>query len=232
MAEQIARLVVAFIVLLLAFRLLERLRPTDRRLALLRAGFMTDLAWFAFTPLVTKAATRFGLLLAIVPVALLLHGAAANRELLLEGYGPAARLPLWAQALLILLISDFFGYWMHRLFHGRRLWDFHAVHHSSVDLDWLSAVRVHPVNDLLMKLATALPLVLLGFSPIAVASINPLLTLLAIVVHANLDWDWGPLRLWVASPVFHRWHHSDEPEARDKNFAGLFPFWDAAFGTL
>jgi sterol desaturase/sphingolipid hydroxylase (fatty acid hydroxylase superfamily) len=32
-------------------------------------------------------------------------------------------------------------------------------------------------------------------------------------------------------PRFHRWHHTDESEARDKNFAGLLPLWDILFGT-
>jgi sterol desaturase/sphingolipid hydroxylase (fatty acid hydroxylase superfamily) len=35
----------------------------------------------------------------------------------------------------------------------------------------------------------------------------------------------------IATPVFHRWHHSRQAEAMDKNFAGLFPIWDILFGT-
>jgi sterol desaturase/sphingolipid hydroxylase (fatty acid hydroxylase superfamily) len=82
-----------------------------------------------------------------------------------------------------------------------------------------------------MRIAAAVPLLLLGFSPLALAGITPVLTVLAIVVHANVDWDWGPLRSVIASPRFHRWHHTDETEARDKNFAGFFPVWDILFGT-
>jgi len=33
----------------------------------------------------------------------------------------------------------------------------------------------------------------------------------------------SPLRALVVSPRFHRWHHTDEANARDKNFAGLLP---------
>ena len=120
---------------------------------------------------------------------------------------------------------------MHRAFHGARLWRFHAVHHSSVDLDWLSAVRLHPVNDAVMRLAGEVPLLVLGLAPLAIAGIAPVLTVMAILVHANLDWDWGPLRALLASPRFHRWHHTDEANARDKNFAGLLPIWDILFGT-
>jgi hypothetical protein len=30
----------------------------------------------------------------------------------------------------------------------------------------------------------------------------------------------------IASPSFHRWHHSADADARDKNFSALFPFYD------
>ena len=63
----------------------------------------------------------------------------------------------------ILLIGDFIGYWTHRLFHGRVLWRFHAVHHRSTQVDWLSAVRLHPVNDAGAKVAQSLPLLFMGF---------------------------------------------------------------------
>jgi sterol desaturase/sphingolipid hydroxylase (fatty acid hydroxylase superfamily) len=226
----IVGVLVGFAVLFVAFRLLDFLRPPERRLPVRRRGFATDLAWFAFTPLVTRSVTRFGVGLALLPAAILIYGR-FDPDLIQKGYGPAAQLPLWLQAFLILFIGDFFGYWMHRFFHGRRLWAFHAVHHSSVDLDWLSAVRVHPVNDLVMKIVGALPLVAAGFSPLAVAAIVPVLTIYAIAVHANVDWDFGPLRAIVVSPRFHRWHHTNEAHARDKNFAGLFPVFDILFGT-
>ena len=120
---------------------------------------------------------------------------------------------------------------MHRFFHGQRFWCFHAVHHASIDLDWLSSVRVHPVNDAIMRLAAAVPLLLTGCPTSARVGIAPLLTLLAILVHADVDWDWGPLRSVIASPLFHRWHHTSEEEGLDKNFAGLLPAWDIMFGT-
>lgn len=230
MPPTVQGVLIGFVVLLLAFRALQFLRPRDKRLPLLRRGFWTDLAYWAFTPLVTKAVTRAVVIIAIVPVALLAYGK-VDKDLLLHGFGPAARLPLWLQAVLILVLGDFIGYWMHRWFHGERLWRFHAVHHSSVDLDWLSAVRLHPVNDALMRVAGAVPLLALGLAPVALAGVAPVLTLMAILVHANLDWDWGPLRAVVASPRFHRWHHTDEASARDKNFAGLLPLWDILFGT-
>jgi sterol desaturase/sphingolipid hydroxylase (fatty acid hydroxylase superfamily) len=35
----------------------------------------------------------------------------------------------------------------------------------------------------------------------------------------------------LASPVFHRWHHTSEAEGLDKNFASTFPILDVIFGT-
>jgi sterol desaturase/sphingolipid hydroxylase (fatty acid hydroxylase superfamily) len=230
MPPTIHGVLVAFIVLLSAFRVLQLARPREKRLALLRRGFWTDAAYWLFTPFVTRTITRVAVVVAVLPVALIAYGR-VDKQLLLNGFGPAARLPLWLQAMLILALGDLIGYWMHRLFHGRRLWRFHAVHHSSVDLDWLSAVRLHPVNDALMRIAGAVPLLALGFAPVAIVGIAPVVTVMAILVHANLDWDWGPLRGVLASPRFHRWHHTDEANARDKNFAGLLPVWDLLFGT-
>jgi len=40
------------------------------------------------------------------------------------------------------------------------------------------------------------------------------------------------LRYVLASPAFHRWHHTTEQEGLDRNFAGLFPFIDVLFGTF
>ena len=51
-------------------------------------------------------------------------------------------------------------------------------------------------------------------------------------MHANVAWDFGPLRYVIASPRFHRWHHADDAQGRDHNFAGLLPLWDFLFGTL
>jgi sterol desaturase/sphingolipid hydroxylase (fatty acid hydroxylase superfamily) len=105
------------------------------------------------------------------------------------------------------------------------------VHHSSEELDWLSSVRVHPVNEAVDKIAPAVPILFLGFDPTVTVGVTGFLTFYAIFLHADVDWDFGPLRSVIATPVFHRWHHSKDPAAIDKNFAGLLPLWDILFGT-
>jgi sterol desaturase/sphingolipid hydroxylase (fatty acid hydroxylase superfamily) len=120
---------------------------------------------------------------------------------------------------------------MHRLFHRPRLWPFHAVHHSSTEVDWLSAVRLHPVNDVLARIVQAAP-ILLGFPATVLAVYVPFISFYAILLHANVSWTFGPLRYVLASPTFHRWHHTTEREGLDKNFAGFLPLWDMLFGTF
>ena len=92
-------------------------------------------------------------------------------------------------------------------------------------------MRLHPVNDWVARWIQASALVVLGFTPAAVAAYVPFLTFYAIFVHANVSWGLGPLGWLVASPKFHRWHHTSEDEGLDKNFAGLFPLFDVVFGT-
>jgi sterol desaturase/sphingolipid hydroxylase (fatty acid hydroxylase superfamily) len=159
--------------------------------------------------------------------------AEAVREAIQEGRGALAGLPLWSQILLILVISDVIQYWLHRAFHWGPLWPFHVIHHSSRVLDWITTFRIHPVQQLLYSTSVSVLLMLLGFSPVAFAVLAPLNLLHAALVHANLDWDFGPFRYVLASPVFHRWHHVDEdPEVHDKNFAPTFPILDVLFGTF
>ena len=68
MPPTIQGLLIAFVVLLVAFRLVELLRPKGRRLALLGRGLWTNVTYWAFTPLVTRAITRACVIVAIVPV--------------------------------------------------------------------------------------------------------------------------------------------------------------------
>ena len=73
-------------------------------------------------------------------------------------------------------------------------------------------------------------MLLLGYNPTATLSRAPILTFDAIFIHVNLIWGLGPFRGVIATPVFHRWHHSRNRKAWDKNFASLQPLWCLLFG--
>ncbi|HXQ15010.1 MAG TPA: sterol desaturase family protein [Caulobacteraceae bacterium] len=159
------------------------------------------------------------------------HDASSVAKAILGGYGAAARLPLLVQVLLIIVAIDFVQYWVHRLFHREALWPFHAIHHSPVDLDWTATYRNHPVNFLIYSTGVIALVRLAGFSPAAFLIIAPFNMVFGTVVHANLNWTYGPFRYVLASPVYHRWHHAIDPAVRDHNFAPTFPIWDLMFGT-
>lgn len=145
---------------------------------------------------------------------------------------PVIALPLWQQCLAVFVIQDFLLYWIHRMFHSRAAWKFHAVHHSPTVLDWMSMTRFHPVNNLLEFALADVAVVLLGFSPMTIAVLTPFNLVYSAMVHANLNWTFGPLRYVFASPVFHRWHHTRQEAGLNKNFASTFPLLDLIFGTF
>ena len=64
-------------------------------------------------------------------------------------------------------------YWIHRGFHTRLAWKFHAVHHSPKVLDWLSSARFHLLNTLLEFTLVDVVVLLLGFSPAALVAAGP-----------------------------------------------------------
>lgn len=231
MLRQIAAIGIALCVLGVIFGTLQLLWPAQPALRRSWRELRTDLTYWLMLPFVNRPLGQIAVVAVLLPTLWLL-GRPLDRDALLHGYGAVATWPGWLQTIVVLVIGDFIGYWLHRAFHRRRLWPFHAVHHATRELTWMAAVRVHPFNDVAPHVAQALPFVVLGFSPMLVGAYLPFLTFYAILLHANLRWDFGPLRYVLASPTFHRWHHADDARARDRNFAGLLPVWDIAFGTL
>jgi sterol desaturase/sphingolipid hydroxylase (fatty acid hydroxylase superfamily) len=191
----------------------------------------TDICYWFFVPVITRV-VRIGLLVLGAGVVFNIHGADELIAFYDNGHGPLSELPLWAQGLLFLILSDFMLYWSHRMFHGGGFWKYHAIHHSSEDLDWISAARFHPVNLFLGTVVVDVILLMAGISPNVMIWVGPFTTFHSAFVHANLNWTLGPLKYVIATPVFHRWHHTSVDEGGETNFAGTFPLWDILFGTF
>jgi sterol desaturase/sphingolipid hydroxylase (fatty acid hydroxylase superfamily) len=193
-------------ILSVAMILLETVWPGIAGQRRLRRGWLLDVIYWLFTALITKPIAKVAVVVALVPL-LLLTGS-GSFETLLKGRGPLGQQSPLMQAAQMIVVIDLVGYWLHRAFHGKRLWPFHAIHHSSVELDWLSAARVHPVNDSANKSLQAMIVVALGYAPALLAGALPFFTAYAIFLHANVSWDFGPLRAILASPRSYRWHHT------------------------
>jgi sterol desaturase/sphingolipid hydroxylase (fatty acid hydroxylase superfamily) len=192
---------------------------------------ITDLCYWFVIPLFARF-LRIGLL---VLGAAWLFGITTAEGLIAfydDGHGPLTHLPLCVQAVTFLVASDLMIYWLHRAFHRPAMWRYHAVHHSSEELDWMSAARFHPVNIFLGSVLADVVLLLAGISPNVLVVLGPFTVAHSAFVHANLNWTLGPLKHVIAGPVFHRWHHTAAEDGGDKNFAGTFPVLDLLFGTF
>jgi sterol desaturase/sphingolipid hydroxylase (fatty acid hydroxylase superfamily) len=52
------------------------------------------------------------------------------------------------------------------------------------------------------------------------------------LIHANVRWRFGILESLLASPAFHHWHHTNDSEHINKNYASMLPWVDRLFGTF
>lgn len=137
-----------------------------------------------------------------------------------------------AVVVFVFFASDLVGYWIHRAMHRVPvLWRFHSVHHEAHELSWLDAWRQHPVDFVLQGIAVGIPGALLGASLSEVMSVVLLRKAFTTFLHANVRVSFGAFSWVLASPEFHRVHHSADVRDYDRNFAGTFPLWDVVFGT-
>lgn len=220
---------IGYVALPIVCVMLERRWPSTPARTLARPGVATDTVWYFFQSFVAGNVAPWAVYFALLPLMFALE---MEAPAFFQGYGPASRIPFWLQVPIVLALADFLSYWQHRLFHTRALWPVHAVHHSSRQLDWLSSGRFHPLNEIGVQLVNVVPVLALGFHASTFFVIAPFTTWYVVFLHANVPWTFGPLRHVVASPGFHRWHHTSEAEGQDKNFGGVLSVWDHLFGTF
>ena len=149
-----------------------------------------DLIFLLFNAMLTK----LGLLAVIIAI---IFAAAeivpASFQTLVGG------LPYWVQIPAVIVLSDLGFYWTHRMFHAVPwLWRFHSIHHSIEELDWLAAARVHPVDQILTKGVSLIPVFALGFSEWAIGVYAVLYQWQAVLIHSNVRVGFGPLRFLFA----------------------------------
>ena len=202
---------------------LERWFALRKEQPIFRHGWRTDLAYF----FVSTLAVQWVTIMTMKPAQVLFAWFLDEQWRVSIG-----KQPLWLQIIEILLLTDFVQYWVHRAFHRVPfLWRFHAIHHSAERMDWLAGSRLHIVDVVVTRGLSYMPLFALGFADAALVGYGIIVTLQATLIHANLRFTFGPFRYWLVTPQFHHWHHSDQDEAIDKNFAVHLPIWDWLFGS-
>jgi sterol desaturase/sphingolipid hydroxylase (fatty acid hydroxylase superfamily) len=214
----------AILILACVFIPLERLLPLHPEQRTLRRGWLNDVFYLIFNGFVV----RIGLTALVGAVMY------AYREVVpVESTAWVGALPIWVQVIAVIVIADIGYYTAHRLSHAIPfLWKFHAVHHSIEEMDWLASHRVHPVDQILSTAISLLPVFFLDFSFAAVAIYQLVYYVQALLVHSNVKINFGPLKWLIASPEYHHWHHADQREAYDRNFAAQLSIIDVIAGTM
>ncbi|MEW6707878.1 MAG: sterol desaturase family protein [Pseudomonadota bacterium] len=207
----------------LIFIFIEKLFALRREQPVFRAEWQTDLQHFIVNHMVVG--------FVLLATNLLVHK--------LFGWAAKDGVRAWVQDLpfalalfLLILVADLVQYWTHRAYHEvPTLWRLHAVHHSVKSMDWLAGSRQHLLELLITRTLVLAPIYVLGFSKEVIDAYIVIVGFQAVFNHANVSVRLGPLRYLVVTPNFHHWHHSQDDEAIDKNYAAHFAFLDHLFGT-
>ncbi|MDA7429134.1 sterol desaturase family protein [Primorskyibacter aestuariivivens] len=144
-------------------------------------------------------------------------------------------IPVWAAALVSMLLLDLAIYLQHVMFHAvPALWRLHRMHHADLDFDATTGLRFHPV-EIVISMAIKLAVVAaLGPPAFAVLLFEVILNATALFNHANINLPvsidrW--LRWVLVTPDMHRVHHSVDPKETNSNYGFNLPWWDRLLGT-
>ena len=206
----------------LLFVAAERIWPRYPAQRLLRRGWLSDLAYIVFN------SEYLGVLLGLVSIRIIESFQLKRLEV-----GLLSTAPFWIQFIAFLLVFDFLQWSIHNLLHRVDfLWQFHKVHHSIVDLDWIGDWRFHWVEIIVYRSLLYIPAAFFGFRGDVMFWAGIVNTFVGHFAHANLRWHIGPLRYILNSPEMHIWHHNHPDSGPvNRNFGITLSIWDWIFGT-
>ena len=145
--------------------------------------------------------------------------------------------PLWVQVIAVFLISNLWGYWVHRLQHySEFLWKLHGYHHSVTNIQASNDFVSNPIDYAFRIFLGSLVLGIIGFNPLAIALAGAFSSY-GQFSHCGGDIKSGWLNYFFNTPEVHRWHHSAEFPSDAKfrygcNFGVGVSFLDILFGTF
>jgi sterol desaturase/sphingolipid hydroxylase (fatty acid hydroxylase superfamily) len=138
-----------------------------------------------------------------------------------------------AMVAVLVVLQDFSYYWFHRASHRVRwFWASHAVHHSSNELNLGASYRFGWTGKLTGAAIFYVPMIFLGFAPLAVTIASTFNLLYQFWLHAEWIPKLGPLEYVLNTPSHHRVHHAANPEYLDRNYGGILIVFDRLFGTF
>ena len=146
-------------------------------------------------------------------------------------------MPLWLQAILVVMLLDFFGaYLIHWIEHKIKwMWRFHLVHHSDTTVDVTTGLRHHPGEAVFRMVFTILGVLIVGAPIWMVFLYQSLSALFTHFNHANIKMPKKldrALSFVLVTPYMHKVHHHYTQPLTDTNYGNIFSIWDRVFGTF
>ncbi|CDF80701.1 fatty acid hydroxylase [Formosa agariphila KMM 3901] len=147
-----------------------------------------------------------------------------------------SELPKALGLFIFFIVSDFVQWNTHRLLHRIPiLWDFHKVHHSVKEMGFAAHLRYHWMEPVLYKSLLYIPIAIIGgFDAQDVAFVHFFSIAIGHLNHANLGWNYGPLKYILNNPEMHIWHHAKELPPHSiygSNYGITLSLWDYLFKT-
>ncbi len=144
--------------------------------------------------------------------------------------------PRWLGLFIFFIITDFVQWNTHRLLHRVPwLWNFHKVHHSVKEMGFAAHLRYHWMEPVVYNSLLYIPIAIIGgFDAQDVAIVYFFSIVIGHLNHANLGWNYGPLKYILNNPKMHIWHHVKElPEHATYgiNYGLTLSVWDYIFKT-
>ncbi len=142
-------------------------------------------------------------------------------------------LGLVGSALLVLSISSFIYYWLHRVQHESLFWwRIHATHHHITKMGCMRGDRTHPFEWLALFLGAPVAFALLGASDHTIAVAGAFSIWNGILNHSNLPLKSLPVYDWFfATAQQHHIHHAHAFKHSNTNYGCNIILWDRLFGT-
>jgi len=132
----------------------------------------------------------------------------------------------------LLLLMDFFSYWVHRWGHAINiLWAVHSPHHSAEEMNIFVGLRAS-VTQRVFTFSVLWPLTLIGFTPFDIYLVNGIHLFIALFQHVTWTGKTERLGRIFNTPSHHRVHHAVNQQYLDKNFSDFLIIWDKLFGTF
>jgi sterol desaturase/sphingolipid hydroxylase (fatty acid hydroxylase superfamily) len=147
-----------------------------------------------------------------------------------------------------LVFADLAIFVAHYLLHNIPfLWHFHEVHHSAEVLTPVTAYRIHPVEDVVGVIVSAVISVFTAktyavlsgsdVAPLTIFGLNAIVFFTWVIGvqlrHTHIWFSFGNVLSHIfISPAQHQIHHSVEARHWNKNYGFTLAIWDWALGSL